>query len=42
MRKFLAQSPKTYYRVNDAIVEGPRAYTEKMSVKFIKITASCN
>lgn len=43
MRKFLTQSPKSFYRVNDdAIVEAPRAYTEKTSIKFIKITASCN
>ena len=42
MRTFLAQSPKTYQRENYAIVEAPRAYTEKISIKFVKITASCN
>lgn len=42
MRTFLAQSPKTYQRENNAIVKAPRACTEKISIKFVKITASCN
>lgn len=42
MRKFMQLSPKTYQRVGGGIIEVPRAYNEKISIKFIKITASCN
>ena len=42
MRTFLTQSPKTYHRVNDVIAEVSTAYTEKNSIRFIEITASCN
>ena len=42
MRTFLTLSPKTYHRVNDVIVQVPSAYTEKNSIKFIKITVSCS
>lgn len=42
MRRFLSLSPKTYERVAEVIVEAPRAYTEKISVKFVKVSSSCN
>ena len=42
IRKFLCPSPKTYQMVAEAIVEAPRTYTEKLSVKFLKVSASCN
>lgn len=42
MRKFLALSPKAYHRVGTDIVETPRAYIEKISIRFVKVTSSCN
>ena len=42
IRKFLCPSPKTYQMVAEAIVEAPRTYTEKLSVKFLKVSASYN
>ena len=42
MRRFLSLSPKTYERVAEAVVEASRAYTEKISVKFVKVSSSCN
>lgn len=42
MRKFLTLSQKTYQRVGKAIVDGTRAYTEKISIKFVKICSTCN
>ena len=40
MRTFLAISPKTYHKVGCEMKEVPRTYIEKLSVKFIKISAS--
>ena len=42
MRKFLTLSPKTYQRMGESIVEASRAYTEKISIKFVKTSSSCN
>ena len=42
MRKFLQLSPVTYQRVAENIVEAPRAYIEKITIKFIKVPSSFN
>lgn len=41
MRKFLQLSPITYQRVAEDIVEAPRAYIEKITIKFVKVSSSC-
>lgn len=42
VRKYLTLSPKSYEKVGDKIVEMPRAYIEKLSIKFVKVPSSCN
>jgi len=42
MRKFLQLSPMTYQRVAGDIVEAPRAYIEKITIKFVKVPSSCD
>ncbi|KAJ7373254.1 hypothetical protein OS493_012843 [Desmophyllum pertusum] len=39
MRTMLAQSPKTHVKLGETIVESPRAYIEKVSIRFIKVPA---
>ena len=41
MRKFLTLSPKTYEKVGQCIMEAPRTCSEKISIKFVKISSSC-
>ena len=42
VRKYLTLSPKSHQKVGDKIVEVPRAYMEKISIKFVKVPSSCN
>ena len=42
MRKFLQLSSMTYQRVAEDIVEAPRAYIEKITIKFVKVPSSCD
>lgn len=40
MRAFLGRTPKNYHKEGHKIVEGPRAYIEKISINFIRIASS--
>ena len=42
VRKYLTLSPKSYQKAGEKIVEMPRAYMEKISIKFVKVPSSCN
>ena len=37
----LGLSPKSHVKLGDKVVEKPRVYIEKVSVKFIKVPSSC-
>ncbi|XP_028418649.1 chromobox protein homolog 8-like [Dendronephthya gigantea] len=39
MRKFLGRSAKCFVKEGESIVEAPRAYTEKISINFIKVAS---
>ena len=41
MRTSLGLSPKCYQRVKDKMVEVARAYKEKISLRFLKMSSSC-
>lgn len=41
MRTFLSLSPKGFCNIGGSIKEMPRFYTEKISIKFVRITDSC-
>ena len=38
----LSLSPKSHEKVGGRIVERPRVYIEKISIKFIKVSSSCS
>ncbi|KAK2557601.1 hypothetical protein P5673_019953, partial [Acropora cervicornis] len=40
MRTLLGLSPKSHVKLGDKVMEKPRVYTEKVSIKFIKVTSS--
>ena len=42
MKKFLQLSPMTYQRVAEDIVKAPRAYIEKITIKFVEVPSSCD
>ena len=42
VRKYPTLSPKSHQKVDDKIVELPRAYMEKISIKCVKVPSSCN
>lgn len=42
VRKYLTVSSKSHQIVGDKMVELPRAYIEKISIKFVKVPSSCN
>ncbi|CAB4040849.1 Hypothetical predicted protein [Paramuricea clavata] len=42
MRAFLGRTPRSFGKQGDRIVELPRAYTEKISINFIKISSNCS
>jgi hypothetical protein len=42
MRTFLGHSPRNFSNKGGEIVELPRSFIEKMSIKFIKIASSCS
>ena len=42
MRSFLSISPRTYQKVGEEMKLVPRAYIEKLSLRFIKIPTSCS
>lgn len=41
MRTLLGLSPKSHVKLGDKVVEKPRVYIEKVSIKFIKVPSSC-
>lgn len=41
MRTLLGRSPKSHEKLGDKVVEKPRVYIEKVSIKFIKVPSSC-
>ncbi|XP_031551421.1 uncharacterized protein LOC116288732 [Actinia tenebrosa] len=41
MRTFLGMSPKGFHSSGNKIVEMPRLHTEKLSIKFVRITNTC-
>lgn len=42
IRKFLQLSSMTYQRVAEDIVEAPKAYIGKISIKLVKVPSSCD
>ena len=41
MRTLLGLSPKSHVKLGNKVIEKPRVYTEKVSIKFIKVPSSC-